>query len=494
MASAPQHRDYEAAASYGHEALKPARGPLELFRTSQTPSTAPSGHKLLVLAIDDDRQCLASLSGAFSRSEIEFIAANDPDVGFDIVKKRRPQVVLLDSTNPGLSGMRAMERILEVDSAINVVLMTARYSSDRAAEAVQKGASDYVSKPLSLDRLRERMARFISEAQRRDRAWLLDEQLAQAHCFEGMIGRSPLMQDVFARVARLAPHFRSALVSGAPGTGKELTAKAIHRLSPAASGPFIICNCSSTSDEAAQSELFGHVAGAFPGALCDRSGILEAAHGGTLFLDEIGKLRPRTQGKLLRAIQNQEVQRLGSSATRGISVRVIAGTSCNPRSMVRAKELRADLFSRLSMAEIRLPSLLERKEDVPLLLRHYMDHFSRSFSKRIDGLTRRAEMLLACYGWPGNVRELENAIGHGCMMTESGRIDVRELPDHFHGNPAWTAPQVELVSVGEIQRSHARKVLQHLEGDKLKTASVLGVSRATLYRLLAAPKAAHASH
>ncbi len=494
MASAPQHGDHEILASYGREGLKPAPRPVELSRTGQARSTSPAGHKLLVLAIDKDRQSLASLSAALKPPDIEFITADDPDVGLDVVKRRRPQVVLLDAAIPSLSGMRAMERILEVDSAINVVLMSARYSSNLATEALQKGACDYVSKPLSPDRLRERMARFISESQRRERARHLEEQLSLTCRFEGMVGRSPLMLDVFARIARLAPHFRSALVSGAAGTGKESTAKALHRLSPVASGPFVVCNCLAKSEDAAQSELFGHVMGAFPGATCDKTGLFEAANGGTLFLKDIGKLRPKTQTKVLRAIQNQEVQRLGSSAIRRINVRVIAATSCNPRTMVREKEFRGDLFSRLAMAEFKLPSLVERKEDVPLLIRYFMDHFSRSFSKRVEGLTRSAEMLLARYGWPENVRELENVIGYASMMTESGRIDVRELPAYFHGNPPWTARQVELVSVDEIQRSHARKVLEQLEGDKLKTASVLGVSRATLYRLLAKPKPARISH
>ena len=489
MASAPQHGDYETIPSYGRDGLKPAASPVDYFRIGQSQSTA--GLKLLVLAIDDDRQCLALLSAALKRPEIEFVIATSQEEGFEIVRRRRPQVVLLDMTIPGWPGTRAMERILEADSAINVILMTSRYSADGALEAFQKGACDYVSKPLPLERLRERVARLVSEVQRRHRARQLDEQLLQACRFEGMIGRSPLMLDVFARIARVAPHFRSVLISGAAGTGKELTAKAIHRLSPVASGPFVVYKCLAKSEEdAVQSELFGHVLGAFPGATCDKAGVFEAANGGTLFLDEIGKLRVKIQAKLLRAIQRQEIQRLGSSTSRGINVRVIAATSGNPRTMVREKAFREDLYSRLSMAEIKLPSLLERREDVPLLLRYFVEHFSRSFGKRIEGLTRRAETLLARYAWPENVRELENAIGHACMLvTESGRIDVRELPESFHGNPSWTAPQVELVSVDEIQRSHARRVLDHLEGDKRKTASVLGVSRATLYRLLAPAKA-----
>ncbi len=386
---------------------------------------------------------------------------------------------------PVLSGMEVMERILEIDPGIDVILMTAHYSTESAVEAIQKGACDYLNKPLPLDRLRERADRLVLESQRRDKARRLDEELLETCRFEGIIGRSPLMLDVFARIGRVAPHFRTVLITGASGTGKELAARTLHRLSPVASGPMVVLNCAAIPENLVESELFGHVRGSFTGAINDKTGVFESAHGGTLLLDEIGELPAPAQAKVLRAVQNQEVQRVGSNAIRKINVRIVAATNRDLRGMVKEKTFREDLFFRLSMVEIELPSLNERRDDLPLLLRHFVEHFSGQYKKPVDGLTRRAEALLFRYSWPGNIRELENVIGYACMMAEGATIDVRDLPDHFHGETAdRSATVVELVTADEIQRLHARRVLDYFEGDKLRTAEVLGVSRATLYRML----------
>lgn len=388
---------------------------------------------------------------------------------------------------PTLGGMEVLERILAMDPGIDVILMTSHYSIESAVEAIQKGASDYLEKPLQLDKLRERVDRLVAEAQRRDKARQLDEQLLETCRFEGIIGRSPLMLEVFARIARVAPHFRSVLITGPSGTGKELAAKAMHRLSPSANAPLVICNCAAIPENLAESELFGHVRGSFTGATNDKPGVFETAHGGTLFLDEIGELPLAMQAKLLRVIQNQEVQRVGATSVRRINVRIVAATNRDLRVMVKEKTFREDLFFRLSMVELKLPPLGDRKEDLPLLLRHFLEQYSRQYCKHVEGLTRRAETLLSRHHWPGNIRELENVIGYACMMTDSAKIDVRDLPDHFQGDPQQVEGPgfVELVSIDEIQKLHARRVLDHLEGDKLKAAEVLKVSRATLYRLLA---------
>jgi transcriptional regulator with PAS, ATPase and Fis domain len=245
-----------------------------------------------------------------------------------------------------------------------------------------------------------------------------------------------------------------------------------------------VCNCAAIPENLVESELFGHTRGSFTGATHDQAGIFEHAHGGVLFLDEIGELPLPAQAKLLRAVQNQEIQRLGSPALRKVNVRIVAATNHDLRMLVEEKRFREDLFFRLSMVEIKLPPLAARKEDLPLLVHHFVDHFSGVYGKNIEGLTRRAEALLVRYHWPGNVRELENAIGYACMMAESPQIDVADLPDNFHRELPADAAGIELVSVEEIQRIHARKVLEYFEGNKLRAAEVLGVSRATLYRLL----------
>src|SRR5207249_3639585 len=240
--------------------------------------------------------------------------------------------------------------------------------------------------------------------------------------FAAMVGHSPAMLEVFHRIRRVAPHFRSVLVTGETGVGKELAAQALHRLSPVASGPFVTCNCSAVVETLAESELFGHVKGAFTGAVQDRIGVFEAANRGTVLLDEVGELSLSAQAKLLRVLQNQEIQRVGSPAVRRVDVRVMAATHRDLRSMVSAQRFREDLFYRLSMVSIKLPSLSQRKEDLPLLERYFLEKFAEQYSKPVRGLTRRAQAVLARHSWPGNVRELENVLGGACMMAEGESI------------------------------------------------------------------------
>jgi len=448
--------------------------------------------RLALVVIDDDPQSLALAGAALKRYDIEILTAEDPVAGLELVRQRHPQIVLVDLRMPGMSGMEVLERIVAADPAIDVILITAHYSTESAVEAIQKGACDYLNKPLSPDRLRERVERLLAEAERRKKASRLDAELLDAYRFEGIIGRSPPMLEAFARVSRVAPHFRTALVMGATGSGKELVARALHRLSPVAAGPFTVCNCAAIPESLVESELFGHTRGSFTGATQDQAGVFEHAHGGVLFLDEIGELPLAAQAKLLRAVQNQEIQRVGSPAVRKVNVRIVAATNRDLRALAAENRFRQDLFFRLSMVEIKLPALAERKEDLPLLLRHFVDRYSGLYGKSIEGLTRRAEALLARYSWPGNVRELENAIGYACMMAESGRIDVADLPDNFQRESPADAAGLELVSVDEIQRIHARRVVDYYGGDKQRAAEVLGVSRATLYRLLG-PRAETAS-
>lgn len=438
----------------------------------------------VLLAIDDDPQSLALIAAALKLYDIEVLTAEDPAAGLELVRQRRPQIVLVDLMMPGMSGMEVLDRIVEADPAIDVILMTAYYSTESAVEAIQKGACDYLNKPLAIDKLRARVDRLLGETARRLKASRLDAELLDTCRFEGIIGRSPLMLEAFARISRVAPHFRTALVTGATGTGKEMVARALYNLSPVAAGPFVVCNCAAIPENLVESELFGHTRGAFTGATHDQAGMFEHAHGGVLFLDEIGELPLPAQAKLLRAVQSQEIQRVGSPAVKKVNVRIVAATNRDLRSLAEEKLFREDLFFRLSMVEIKLPTLAQRKEDLPLLLRHFVDHFSGLYGKPIGGLTRRAEAALVRYNWPGNVRELENAMGYACMMAESGSIDAADLPDNFQRETTPEAAGIELVTADEIQRIHARRVLEYFEGNKLRAAEVLGVSRATLYRLL----------
>ncbi|HLY59197.1 MAG TPA: sigma-54 dependent transcriptional regulator [Terriglobia bacterium] len=439
-----------------------------------------------LVAIDDDAATLQLISTVLAQDKLEIFTATDPEIGLQIVYQKKPQIVLTDLMMPKLGGMELLERIQAFNPTIEIILMTGQYSTESAVEAIQKGASDYMNKPLSVDKLRNRVEKLVQEAHRAQRAFQLDHELVEAYSFEGIIGRSVEMLDVYTRIRRVAPHFHTALVTGPTGTGKELVARSLHHLSPAASGPFVVCNCSAIIETLFESELFGYVKGAFTGATQDKIGMFEYANGGALLLDEIGEMPLTTQAKLLRVLQSQEIQRVGSPAARKIDVRVVAATNRDLPALVAEKQFREDLFYRLSMVEIKLPSMMDRIEDLPLLVRHFLEQFARQYDKPIATLTRRAQALLARHPWPGNVRELENVFGHACMMAEGNIIDVADLPSYLSkpGSRATLQDDVTL-PLEELDRRHARRVLDHVGGNKVRAAEILGISRATLYRLIA---------
>jgi DNA-binding NtrC family response regulator len=352
-------------------------------------------------------------------------------------------------------------------------------------EAIQKGAADYFPKPCSPDKLREKISQIKEVSKHRQRSLKLENDLLENFEFDGMIGRSPLMLELFSQIHRIAPHFRSVLVTGPTGVGKELVARALHRLSPGQKGNFVALNCSSISESLAESELFGHVKGAFTGALQDKVGIFEYADGGTAMLDEIGEMPLSLQAKLLRVLQNQELQRVGSPVVRKVNVRVVAATNRDLPEMVSQGKFREDLYFRLCMVELKVPSLAERREDLPLLQRHFLKSFAAQYKKPLAGLTRRAQTLMSRYSWPGNVRELENVIGHACMMAESEVIDVRDLPERIQNLPATPkAESEEQLSMDQVAQMHAQRVLARVGGNKARAAEILGISRTYLYELL----------
>jgi DNA-binding NtrC family response regulator len=454
--------------------------------------TKRDDHLVTLLTIDDDRGNLELITAALEQEGLNIIAAADPTLGLELFFQKRPQIVLCDLMMPNLSGMEVLEKIVAADPAVEVILMTAHYSTDSAVEAIQKGACDYMTKPLNLEKLRGRIGELLCLAGERRRAHILERELMESYQLDGMIGRSPLILDVFVKIRRVSPHFRSVLVTGPTGTGKELVARALHRSSPASGKPFAVCNCSAIVETLFESELFGYVRGAFTGATQDKAGLFEFANGGTVFLDEIGELPLNAQAKLLRVLQNQEVQRVGSPATKKVDVRVIAATNRNLKEMVEQNTFREDLYYRLAMVEIKLPRLAERKEDLPFLQRHFVERFAAQYKKPISGITRRAQALMGRYHWPGNVRELENVIGSASMVANDDLIDIHDLPETLAaaGSEGLENAGDELVSIATVERRHVLRVLELLGGNKNRAAEVLGVSRATLYNILARIEAA----
>jgi DNA-binding NtrC family response regulator len=364
--------------------------------------------------------------------------------------------------------------------------MTAHYSTETAVEAIKKGASDYLNKPISIALIREKIGALIDTAHRRSKALRLqDEVLANAE-FEGIIGNSPLMWDTFSRVRRIAPHYRSVLVTGETGTGKDLIAQALHRLSPVWRGRLVVLNCSAVVETLFESELFGHVRGSFTGATADKPGLVEQAHGGTLFLDEIGDMPLATQAKMLRVLQNQEVQRVGSLTPRKIDIRVIAATHRDLKSAIAEKRFREDLYYRLSMVEIQVPRLADRQGDLSLLTRHFISKFAAQYGKEIRGITRRAEIQLASHSWPGNVRELENVVGHAAMMSLGDMIDVQDLPPYLTKHPGGSgqgSPADLPAGLGTLEENERLLLIRALEeshGNQSKAARQLRIGRDAL--------------
>ncbi len=370
-------------------------------------------------------------------------------------------------------------------------------------EAVKKGASDYLNKPVSIGALRERIGALLESVRKRERSMQLEDELRVNSQFEGIIGRSPQMWELFSQIRRVAPHYRALLVTGETGTGKDLIARAIHRLSPASRGQYVVLNCSAVVETLFESELFGHVKGSFTGATHDKPGLFEHASGGTLFLDEIGDMPLSTQAKLLRVLQNQEVQRVGALTARKVDVRVIAATNHNLRKAVAEKRFREDLYYRLSMVEIESPRLADRKEDLPLLERHFLTRFAQQYDKVIRGLTHRAQIRLSQHSWPGNVRELENVIGHAAMMVLGEMIDIADLPAYLRTTGDQVPATRDASSSAEgtfedYERTLLIRTMEQAAGNQSKAARILRIGRDALrYKLkkhnLDTPNAGNAS-
>ena len=432
---------------------------------------------------------MAIVKAALENDALQIFTATDPEDGLKLFLEEHPRIVLLDLLMPKLGGMEVLDRILTADPAAEVILITGEYSTESAVEAIKKGACDYLEKPIDIRKLRSRVEGLIGQAEARKKTFELDKKLTDAFQFEGIVGRSPLMLDLFSVIRRIAPHFNSVLITGETGTGKELVANALHQLIPARSGRFVVCNSSAIVETLIESELFGHVRGAFTGATQDKMGLFEYANGGTIFLDEIGELPLAAQAKLLRVLEKQEIQRVGSPATRSVNIRVLAATNRDLRGMITAGKFREDLFYRLSMVEIKVPSLLERMEDLPLLQRYFLRQFSSQYKKNVAGLTRRAQICLTRYSWPGNVRELKNVIGNACMMAEKEVIDLCDLPKSITAGE--TVRPNGLLSFEELQRQHLLRVLERVGGNKVRAAEILGVSRGTVYEMLSKAERNH---
>jgi DNA-binding NtrC family response regulator len=436
---------------------------------------------LVILAIDDDPGMLGFYKAVLASEGVHLESSTDSLHGVELARTLDPDLILLDLIMPGVDGMEALGRIRHRDPEARVVVVTGDYSIESAVRAIQAGATDYVCKPISPEKMRKIIQETREQVDLARRGNTLETQLADVFSLAGMIGRSPRMLEVFDLIRRVAPHMRTALIMGETGAGKELVARALHMLGPRAQQRIAVFNCSALVDTLAESQLFGHRKGAFTGAISDQAGIFEWANGGTVFLDEVGDLSPAAQSKLLRVLENGEVQKLGFPQATQVDVQVIAATSRDLNTEMKSARFRSDLWYRLNMIQIHVPPLRERREDILLLARHFLAQFASQYGKEIRKISRRAESALLTYSWPGNVRELENVIGRGCMLTQARMLDLEDLPEEVRNQSAPIAPATTTMEEAEKQA-----VIQALGEAKNKAfaARKLGISRARLYRLI----------
>ncbi|MFN7965491.1 MAG: sigma-54 dependent transcriptional regulator [Acidobacteriota bacterium] len=436
-----------------------------------------------LLLVDDDPFALETLSEALTRTGYLVEVAADGPSALKRMEECRFDLVVTDIRMEPMDGLTLLSRIAESFPLTPSLVVTGFASLEGAVEAMRAGALDYLAKPFHVEDLTHAVKRALS----RGAGGGVDDTVARSVGplgeFESLIGRNPRMQRVYTLIRTVAPANSTVLITGESGTGKERVAAAIHRQSSRRGGAFIRVNCSAFAEGVLESELFGHEHGAFTGAVKARAGVFRKADGGTLFLDEIGDLPLSTQVKLLRVIQEREVQPVGGDLALPVDVRLVAATNRDLASEVRAGRFREDLYFRLNVIPVHLPPLRERADDISTLAEHFVQRFSKECSKNVRGLTERAVSLMERYTWPGNVRELENAIERAVVLCAEGVIDIQDLPPELRGSGTSVdgSFQLNTVKLGEVEEIVIRRVLTKTAWNIKKSASVLGITRATLY-------------
>jgi len=401
-------------------------------------------------------------------------------------------LVLLDLLMPGMDGIEVLKILKKMDPYAVIIIITAYASIESAISAMKIGAFDYIQKPFKHDELLLTVKRAVDHKRLQDENIRLKDELKRKFSFENIIGKSKVMQNVFETIKAAAPTRSTILILGESGTGKELVARAIHQNSDRAAYPFIVVNSGSLPPDLLESHLFGHVKGAFTGAVSQKKGLFEAAEKGAIFFDEISSLNLETQAKLLRVMQDREFMRLGGTKTIKVDVRVVAATNSTLEDLIKQKRFREDLFYRLNVIKIELPSLRERKEDIPLLVKHFLDIYSKENKKEIIGVTEDVMEILEDYDWPGNIRELENLIERAVVLTKSKVITRESLPPFLLSPPheeekLHSSLKDELNLKEQIQSFQKKAIIEALRksnGVQKKAASLLGIKPTTLNEMI----------
>jgi DNA-binding NtrC family response regulator len=432
------------------------------------------------LVVDDDKSIGRWLHSVLTTEGFRCAVARSPDEAESILRERPVEIMLVDIYLGDANGLEFLSRAKTLQPDCDCVMMTAHASVETVARSVAEGAVEYLGKPILIDDLLALVRRL--EARRRA-APPSPAQEPDPSPGSAMVGRSPKMIEVYRLIARAAPSDATVLISGSSGTGKELVARAIHNHSQRVQMPFTPINCGALSETLLESELFGHEKGAFTGADRSRHGLIEATQGGTLFLDEVSETSLSFQVKLLRVLQEHEVRRLGSNVTIPVDVRVLAATNRDLPECIRSNQFREDLYYRLSVVAIQVPSLDERRDDIPLLVQHFLQDFNRRSGREIV-MRPDAVNLLASMNWPGNVRELENAIERLAIFSAAGDITVADV-ERQRSRPAAAGPalpEAPARTLREMERRHILRALHEAEGNRSLAARRLGIERKSLYK------------
>lgn len=415
---------------------------------------------------------------------------------FTIIRKSNIQVIIIDLDKDESEGRKIIDRLKQFDPLLNIIVIGKPLEAEKVVSLINQGATAYLNKPLRTDLLEENLLEIINKMTLRRETFLLEKKLEKKYFFQNIIGKSPYMLEIFALIEKIAKHFTSILITGETGTGKEMVARAIHNLNHPKNPRLVICDCVSIPENLFESELFGYVKGAFTGADKNKNGLFEEAHEGIIFLDEIGEIPLSIQAKLLRALEQHEFRPLGSNETRTINVRVVAATSRNLRDGIKDGTFREDLFHRLNKVEVHLPPLRERSEDIPLLVRHFLDIYSKKFNKDLRGASQHVQKLFLKYEWPGNVRELENVLERAAILVKSHFIDVSDLPEYLQESAQSAARlpfigREHLSTLEELEKEYIIYLLKLAGHNLKKTAKILNISRTTLYNKLKKYKISH---
>jgi two-component system response regulator AtoC len=441
-----------------------------------------------VLVVDDELGLRHTLTLILQEERHSVRAASDGAAALELLAAAPAELILCDLRMPGMDGLTFLDKYKAGGGSALVIMMSAYGDDDVAVEAIRRGAYDFIAKPFRADQVLLVLRKAIEREQLQRTVAKLHEELTALRAPSGIVGRSPQLATALALAEKVARHPSTVLVTGESGTGKELVARYIHRASPRAAAPFVAVNCGAIPEQLLESELFGHAKGAFTGATADRDGLFAEADGGTLFLDELGELPMPLQVKLLRVLQEGEVRPVGDNVSRTVDVRLVAATARDLETDVAEGKFRADLFYRVNVVRIHLPALRERTEDVPELVRHFIDRFNRRLGLEVEHASPATMRALMEYPWPGNVRELENVIERAMVLTDGSQLGVDQLPG-LTTRPTTAAAASPLdLSVKrrteELERALISEALERTRGNRTRAAKLLDLShRALLYKI-----------